>query len=164
MFENAPLVSQPLTPASFAPYGDVVETATTIPKVINQGFAKRFNDLAKVDVARDGGEVNVSLFVAQPRPMPIEILLMERHPVGSQAFIPMQDQPWLVLVCDNPLDLGSYHLFSATGRQGINYARNVWHHPLLVFEPNSHFLVIDYKGPSPNLDEVWLEQPLSIAV
>lgn len=156
------LIAKPLTATAFAPYGEVIETAGTSPRNINQGYAQRFNDLCKVDVAAGQGEVNVSLFSANPRPQPIAIKLMERHPLGSQAFIPMQERPWLVLVCDDPLDVASYHLFAASGRQGVNYARNVWHHPLLVFDPASHFLIVDRKGPGDNLDEVWLPEKWTV--
>lgn len=150
------LAPEPLTPEAFRPYGDVLETARVSPRTINQGFAQRFNDLCHVDVATGEGAVNVSLFTANPRPHPIAVELMERHPLGTQAFIPMQDRPWLVLVCDDPLDPSTYRLFAATGRQGVNYARKVWHHPLLVFDPESHFLIVDRKGPGENTEEVWL--------
>jgi ureidoglycolate lyase len=156
MIKTVKLAAVPLTPAAFAPYGDVIDASRTAPRTINQGFAQRYNDLCKVDVASGEGRVNVSLFTVEPRPQPIAIALMERHPLGTQAFIPMQDQPWLVLVCDDPLDLSTYHLFSASGRQGVNYGRSVWHHPLLVFDSGSHFLIVDRKGPGENLDEVWL--------
>jgi ureidoglycolate lyase len=155
MPERVSLKPVPLTAEAFAPFGEVIETSGVQPKTINQGYAKRFNDLCRVDVSPDGGEVNVSLFTAVPRPAPIAIKLMERHPLGSQAFIPMQNEPWLVLVCADPSDFASYRLFSATGQQGVNYARNAWHHPLLVFN-ESHFLIIDRKGPGSNLEEVWL--------
>lgn len=163
MTEAVKLRPVPLSAPAFKPYGDVLDSAGIAPRSINQGFAQRFNDLCRVDVAPGGGEVNVSLFTANPRPAPIAIKLMERHPLGSQAFVPMQDRPWLVLVCDDPLDVSSYHLFAATGRQGVNYARNVWHHPLLVFDSGSHFLIIDRKGPGDNLEEVWLPESWNVA-
>ena len=141
---------EPLTKAGFAGFGDVLEIAEASPVSVNQGFAERFHDLARVDV---GDEVNVSIFAARPRPFPIELKLMERHPRGTQIFYPLQDRPWLVLVCGDPLDAASYRAFTATGRQGVNYGRNVWHHPLLVFEPGS-FLVVDRKNPEGNLEEV----------
>lgn len=133
---------------------------------INQGFAQRFNDLARVDVATENGETNVSLFLGEPRPAPIAIELMERHPLGSQAFVPLQDRPWLIVVCRDVHDLASYRAFAATGRQGINYAPNVWHHPLLVLDPGSRFLIVDRKGPGNNLEEVWLakDRAFSLAV
>jgi ureidoglycolate lyase len=143
-----------LTKAGFAPFGEVVEMEGAQHYPINQGFAERFNDLAFVDA----GAVNVSIVVATPRPQPIAITLMERHPLGSQMFYPLQDRPWLVVVCGDPTDRASFRAFSATGRQGINYARNTWHHPLLVLEAESRFLVVDRKGPGANLEEVRIDE------
>ena len=147
---------EPLTRAAFAPFGDVIESEGKAHVTINQGFAERFSDLAHVDVATDGGTTHVSLVLGTPRPLPIEIRLMERHPLGSQIFFPLQDRPWLILVAEDVHDPSSYRAFAATGRQGINYARNVWHHPLLVLDAESRFLVIDRTGPGSNLEEVWL--------
>lgn len=151
------LKSQPLTREAFASFGDVIEQEGSAPLTINQGFAQRFNDLANVDVSSEGGETNVSLFVGQPRPLPIAISLMERHPLGSQLFFPLQDRPWLVLVAGDVRDPASFRAFAASGRQGVNYARNAWHHPLLVLDAESRFLIVDRKGPGKNLEEVWLE-------
>jgi ureidoglycolate lyase len=145
---------EPLTRAGFAPFGDVIEMDGAQHYPINQGFAERFNDLAAVDAEA----VNISIVVAKPRPNPVAITLMERHPLGSQIFYPLQERPWLVLVCGDPRDATSFHAFSATGRQGINYARNIWHHPLLVLEADSRFLVVDRKGPGANLEEVQIDE------
>ena len=153
----------PLTREDFAPFGEVVDASGVAPKHINQGFAERFDGLATVDVATGGGVVNISIFHARPRPAPIEIRLMERHPLGSQLFVPMQDRPWLIVVCADPLDSASYRAFEATGAQGVSYARNVWHHPLLVFE-ESRFLVVDRSGPGANLEEVELEAANRLAL
>lgn len=144
----------PLTKAGFAPFGEVIEMDGAQHFPINQGFAERFNDLARVDVEA----VNISIVVAKPRAKPIAITLMERHPLGSQIFYPLQDRPWLVLVCGDPKDRASFRAFSATGRQGINYARNTWHHPLLVLEAESRFLVVDRKGPGANLEEMSIDE------
>ena len=146
----------PLTREGFRPFGDVIEMEGAAHYTINQGFTERFNDLSFVDVGPEGGTTNVSLFLGQPRPSPIAIKLMERHPLGSQAFVPLEDRPWLVLVAEDVHEFGSYRAFTATGRQGVNYARNVWHHPLLVLDADSRFLIIDRKGPGNNLEEVWL--------
>lgn len=151
------IAPQPLTRDAFAPFGDVIEMEGTDPLTINQGFAQRFNDLARADVTRDGGSTNISLFLGQPRPLPIAIKLMERHPLGSQLFLPLQDRRWLVLVAGDVRDFASYRAFAASGRQGVNYARNIWHHPLLVFDADSRFLIVDRKGPGNNLEEVWLD-------
>jgi len=148
----------PLTSEAFRPFGDVIAMEGSAHYTINQGFTERFNDLCFVDVGTEGGATNVSLFLGQPRPAPVEIKLMERHPLGAQAFIPLQDRPWLVLVAGDVHDHSSYRAFTATGRQGVNYARNVWHHPLLVLDADSRFLIIDRKGPGNNLEEVWLAE------
>ena len=145
---------EPLTKAGFAPFGDVIEMDGAQHYPINQGFAERFNDLASVDVEA----VNISIVIANPRPKPIAITLMERHPLGSQIFYPLQDRPWLVVVCGDPRDRASFRAFSATGRQGINYARNTWHHPLLVLDADSRFLVVDRKGPGANLEEIQINE------
>lgn len=154
----------PLTKQAFAPFGDVVEMDGAQHFTINQGFAERFNDLANVDVAMDGGSTNISICVASPRPMPIAIKVMERHPLGSQIFHPLQNKPWLILVCTDPHNVESYHAFTASGGQGVNYARNVWHHPLLVLDQDSHFLIIDRKGPGDNLEELWLADDVTISL
>ena len=147
-----------LTKEAFAPFGEVVEAEGAREIPINQGFAVRRNGLAKVDVAHHGGDTNVCLFVAQPRPSPIAIEVMERHPDGSQLFYPLQDRDWLVVVCADPHDLSGYRAFLASGRQGVNYARNIWHHPLLVFDADSRFIVVDRAGPGANLEEIFLDR------
>ena len=128
------------------------------------GYAERFDNLALVDVAADGGGVNISIVTANPRPLPIALRMMERHPLGSQIFLPLQDRPWLVVVARDPADKGSFRAFAANGRQGINYAREVWHHPLLVFDRDSRFLVVDRKGPGSNLEEVQFAEGAEIFV
>ena len=148
----------PLTKAAFAPFGEVIESGDAKPKLINDGFAKRFDELARIDVAAEGGTVNISLFSGSLRPSPILIKLMERHPLGSQLFMPMNEKPWLVLVCADPHVPASYRAFSASGEQGVNYARNIWHHPLLVQTDASPFIVVDRAGPGNNLEEVRLAE------
>jgi len=145
----------PLTKAAFAPFGEVIVAGDTEPKVINDGFAERFDDLAGIDVE---GVVNISLFTGSVRPAPVVIKLMERHPLGSQLFMPLNEKPWLVVVCADPRVPASYRAFSASGAQGVNYARNVWHHPLLVLTDASPFLVVDRKSNGDNLEEVRLAE------
>jgi ureidoglycolate lyase len=145
----------PLTKAEFAQYGEVVEAEGADIISINQGLATRSDNLARVDLA-DGASPNISLFVAKARAMPINIRLMERHPLASQLFFPLQEKPWLVVVCSNPRDPESFRVYRASGRQGVNYARNVWHHPLLVIGGDQRFVVVDRPGAD-NLEEVMLE-------
>lgn len=155
---------EPLTKAAFARFGEVVETAGATKIGINQGFADRVNGLARIDVTAEGGSVNVALFQADARPRPIEIRLMERHPLGSQLFYPLQDEDWLVLVCSDPRDQMTYRAFRATGRQGVNYAAGVWHHPLLVFSDSERFIVVDRAGPGNNLEEIRLDAPFHLEI
>lgn len=159
-----PLLVEPLTPAAFASFGHIVNTDTVAPLAINQGFATRWNDISAIDVVHDGGRTQICLFEATPRPNPITIEIMERHPLGSQMFFPLQDRPWLVVVCSDPHATASYRAFRATGRQGVSYSRNVWHHPLLVLDAASRFLVVDRAGPGNNLEEVWLSPPQKLTL
>lgn len=149
------IVIEPLTRQAFARFGEVLDTLDA-PLLINAGFASRHNDLCTVDVTGGGGATNVSIFVAKARALPLAVTMMERHPLGSQAFMPLQDSPWLAVVCTDPLDSATYRAFAATGRQGINYAVNTWHFPLITFAEGDRFLVVDRKGPGNNLEEHFL--------
>lgn len=155
---------EPLNKIAFAPFGDVVETQGAEHFPINQGFAERFNNLAKVDVEDQDGVTNIGIVEAKLRPQPIKLTLMERHPLGSQIFYPLQNEPWLVVVCSDPSDPTTYRAFRASGSQGINYAKGVWHHPLLVLSEPSGFLVVDRKGQGSNLNEMSLADRQSISL
>jgi len=158
------LKPQPLTRAAFAPYGDVIEISGAQHYPINENTTERYHDLAAVDVVAEGGRPLINFFRGQPRPLPIAIRLMERHPLGSQAFYPLQERGYLVVVADpqKKLTPAALRAFRATGQQGVNYARNVWHHPLLVLEPDSDFLVLDRGGGGENLEEIWFEESAQI--
>lgn len=142
-----------LTRAAFAPFGDVIETEGARHYPINQGTTERYHDLARVVAEGENARVLVSLFVAEPRPAPLTISMLERHPLGSQAFYPLQDEEWLVVVGTSPSP-EALRVFRASGRQGVNYAPGTWHHPLIVFSPGSRFLVVDRGGDGVNLEEV----------
>ena len=147
---------QPLSRESFAPFGDVIEAQGSPHFAINAGFADRFHDLAGIDVAAEGGRPLISIFRGQPRPMPLRLNLMERHPLGTQAFFPLDDRDWLLVVAagPDPREPGVLRAFRAGGRQGVNYARGTWHHPLIVLSPGHDFLVVDRGGEGANLEEV----------
>ena len=152
------LTIEPLTKQAFAPFGDVIETAGAQEFSINEGTTTRYHDLAAVDVGREEGKPILSVFRATPRPQPIVIRMMERHPIGSQAFYPLARQDWLVVVCDgvDAPDPATLKCFGADGAQGVNYRPNTWHHPLLVLQPQD-FLVVDRAGPGDNLEEAWFQ-------
>ena len=151
---------QDLTKEKFAPFGDVIETKGTKPILINEDTTERFHNLANIDVGSESGKTLVNIFRGQPRPQPIQIMMMERHPLGSQAFIPLQEKPYIVVVAPasnnvDPIDLQASRVM---GNQGINYKRNLWHHPLLTLENNHDFLVIDRGGPGENCIELWFTE------
>ena len=146
---------QPLTRAGFAPFGEVIETQGSCRFAINAGFAERFHDLARIDVTASGGRPLLNIFRAQPRPAPLRLTLMERHPLASQALFPLQDRDWLIVaaVGQDPCSAQALRAFRASGRQGVNYAPGAWHHPLIVLTPDHEFLVIDRDGEGVNLEE-----------
>ena len=156
------LLPRPLTREAFAPFGDVIETEGAHHYPINQGTTERYHDLANLNM-REGGRAIVSIFRGQPRSYPMQITALERHPLGSQAFIPMQRRPYLIVVAESQLvsrEPGTVHAFIARGDQGVNYAAGTWHHPLLAMDEVSDFVVIDRKGEGFNCDEVELAEPL----
>ena len=146
----------PLTAAAFAPFGEVIETAGHPPRLINEGTAARFDDLTPVDVLAQGGRPLISIFKAAPRPLPFVVKGLERHPLSSQAFYPLDGLPYLVVVAepgDGPWE-SRIRAFRAAGNQGVNYRRNTWHHALLALGRTCHFLVVDRGGSEENCDEV----------
>lgn len=149
---------RPLTKAAFAPFGDVIETAGADMRLINGGTTQRFHDLANVETTGDKARVLVNIFRGQGFAPPIDIGMLERHPFGSQAFVPMQDRPYLVVAGEDEGGRpGSPVAFLAWGDQGVNYHRNVWHHPLIALEESSDFLVVDRGGEGNNLEEYFFE-------
>lgn len=151
------LVPEPLTADAFAPFGEVIEAsdrAEVIP--INYGWTTRFNDLADVEVGE--GRAIISLFRSKPLE-PLVLKIFERHPLGSQAFVPLQGRPYLVAVAPRgDFDPNAVRVFRAAANQGVNYARGVWHHFLLAQDAESDFVVVDREGPGDNLDEVELSE------
>jgi ureidoglycolate lyase len=150
------MIPEPLTAEAFAPFGSVIEASDGAVKLdINQGHAIRYDRLADIDVADEGGSGAVSLFRARPLAEPV-LKVFERHPLGSQTFVPLSGRPYLVAVAPaGAFDPANIRLFRAEGDQGVHYAKGVWHHFLLVLD-ESDFLVIDRFGPSDNCEEVEL--------
>lgn len=153
--QTVSLAVQPLTKDAFAPFGDVVTTDGAELRLINQGSTERFHDLAAIDVEDSGGRAIVSLFRGQPFAPPIDISMMERHPLGSQLFFPLGPRPFLTVVApDEDGKPGIPRAFLCQAGIGVNYARNTWHHPLLSLEEVSDFIVVDRDGPGNNLEEL----------
>lgn len=149
------LTVEPLTAEAFTPFGDVIETDGAHHYPINNGTTERFHDLARVDVGEEKGMPLINIFRGQPFSPPVAITMVERHPLGSQAFVPLSGGPYLVVVAPagGGGAPGNPRAFLAQGTQGVNYARGVWHHPLISLNTVSDFLVVDRGGPGDNLEE-----------
>ena len=158
------LTPQPLTRERFAPYGDVIEAVSDRKAAMNASRFERFDDLARVDVADDG---RVAVSIARCRlatELPYRIEMVERHPLGSQAFVPLSRSRMIVVVAppEESVDAGDLRAFVTNGRQGINYLRGTWHMPLIAFESGQEFLVIDRGAGEPNCDEHNLAEPVML--
>lgn len=144
----------PLTAQAFAPFGDVLGATGAPDKIINQGMCGRHHDLAALDF--HAGRAGISVFNAQPRSLPMDLDMMERHPDGSQAFVPMHQNPYLVVVApDDGGAPGTPVAFIAQPGQAVNYHRNIWHAVLCPLHDPGLFTVIDRIGPGVNLEEHW---------
>ena len=147
-----------LTAEAFAPFGDVLDASGEPDKIINQGLCGRFHDRAQLDFA--DGRAGVSLFKAEPRTLPLKLDMVERHPEGSQAFIPMSLDPFLVIVApDDGGKPGKPLAFQTVAGQGINFHRGTWHGVLTPLHAPGLFAVVDRIGDGPNLEEHWFDAP-----
>ncbi|MGB0937891.1 MAG: ureidoglycolate lyase [Colwellia sp.] len=158
-----------LTAEAFAAFGDVIEVSPNENNFpINDGFTQRYHDLAKVDVSDsdeegDAGHTLINIFRSTPLAQPIAIEMMERHPLGSQAFIPMGDNPYLVVVAPpGDFNFEQIEVFIAKASQGVNYHKGTWHHFCLALRSESDFLVVDRGGKGHNCDVLKLDGAMVI--
>jgi ureidoglycolate lyase len=149
--------TEPLTTSAFAPFGDVLDCAGSPDKLINAGLCERYHDRARLDFGPDG-RAGISIFNAKARSLPLLLDLLERHPDGSQAFIPMTANPFLVIVAPD----GPVRAFLAAPGQGINLLRNTWHGVLTPLSAPGLFAVIDRIGATPNLQEYNISPALTV--
>ena len=141
-----------ITKENFSKFGDMITTADIKPIEINEGYAKRFDGIANLNTSKDNGETTISIFSALKRSFPMKIDMMEKHPLGSQAFIPMKQTTFLVLVAPegNKPDLNKIEAFIIPPDIGVTYNPGTWHFPLIATE-DMNFLVVDRKGSGDNL-------------
>ncbi|MEL6913553.1 MAG: ureidoglycolate lyase [Pseudomonadota bacterium] len=153
---------EPLAAEAFAPFGDVLDTSGAPDKIINQGLCGRYHDRAALDFS--DGRAGVSLFQAEPRELPFTLEMVERHPVGSQCFVPMSMDAFLVVVApDDAGRPGTPRAFRTAPGQAINFHRGTWHGVLTPLAAPGLFAVIDRIGPGANLEEHWFETPYTLA-
>jgi ureidoglycolate lyase len=154
------IVVEPLTAAAFAPFGQVIETAGAHHYPINSGMTERYHDLARVELGGVHARPLISIFLGQPYALPLALKLVERHPLGSQAFYPLSAGPWLVIAAED--DSGTpirLRAFEPGPGQGVNIAMNTWHGVLTPLEVAAEFLVVDRGGDGNNLEEHHFETP-----
>jgi ureidoglycolate lyase len=156
----------PLTAERFAPFGDVIAAAPGSKTAMNEARFERFNDLARVDVdAEAGGRINLSIVRCRaPTALPYRFDTIERHPKGSQAFIPLAPFVFIVVVAPaaESAEAGDLAAFVTNGRQGINYRKGVWHMPLIGLEAGQEFVVIDRLSRGDNCEERVLPEPVTL--
>ena len=143
---------KPITKENFKRFGDMITTSDIKPLEINNGYAKRYDGIAKLDTKTNNGESTICIFSALKRSFPMKIDMMEKHPLGSQAFIPMKETTFLTLVAPEGKkpDLEKIESFIIPNGIGVNYNTGVWHFPLISTE-DMDFLVVDRKGSGDNL-------------
>ena len=157
------ILIEPLTREAFSPFGQVIQMAGAQHYAINNGMTERYHDLAKVELGGVHPRPLISIFRGQPYELPLSLKLVERHPLGSQAFYPLSDMPFLVIVA---ADLSGVpdtpRAFLTEPRQGVNIAMNVWHGVLTPLHQVSDFLVVDRGGDGNNLEEHHFDLPHTV--
>jgi ureidoglycolate lyase len=153
--------TEPLTEQALAPFGDVMEASGAADKMINQGKCGRYHDQAQLDFS--DGKAGISIFKGEKETLPLTLELVERHPQGSQAFVPMSNDPFLVVVAedDNGTPKKPRAFVTAPG-QAINFHRGTWHGVLVPLSEPGLFAVIDRIGEGANLEEHWFEHAYTI--
>ncbi len=155
------ITAQRITAEKFAPFGDLIQISGAPDKIINQGQCGRYHDLAALDFS--DGRAGISLFDAKPRSLPYQLDMVERHPEGSQTFIPMTQNPFLVIVApDEGGGPGSPQAFLTAPGQAVNFRRGTWHGVLTPLHSPGLFAVVDRIGAGANLEEHWFEAPYSV--
>lgn len=158
---SAQVKVQPLTAEAFAPFGEVLDVTGDPDKIINQGMCGRYHDRATLDFVE--GRAGISLFNAQKRSLPLTLDMVERHPDGSQAFLPMSQEPFLVIVAPDAAGKPGVPLaFVTRPGQGVNFHRGTWHGVLTPLSDAGLFAVVDRIGAGPNLEEHWFQTPFIV--
>ncbi|MFQ8431872.1 ureidoglycolate lyase [Amaricoccus sp. W119] len=157
------IIAEPLTAEAFAPFGDVIEARGAPSFQINGGMCDRFHDLARMEFTGPEARVNISVGFGRPYALPLTLTLLERHPLGSQAFVPMSEEPFLVVVAEDENGApGRPRAFLTAPGQGVNYLRGVWHGVLTPLGRASNFVIVDRTGEGNNLEEHSFAEPWTV--
>jgi ureidoglycolate lyase len=159
------IVIRKLTAGAFAPFGQILTTEGAHSYPINGGMTERFHDLANVEIAGENGRTLISIFRGQPYDLPLTLRMVERHPLGSQAFMPLHDRPFLVIVAPDEDGVpGTPLAFLTEPGIGVNIGRNVWHGVLTPLDREGDFLVVDRGGEGNNLEEYFFGEPYLVSL
>ncbi|PZQ88670.1 MAG: Ureidoglycolate hydrolase [Leifsonia xyli] len=159
------LIALPLNRDDFAPFGDVLDMDGDAPRPMNKGRASRYHALATPEVLGEGADVVISIAESEPVSGPLECVMVERHPDGSQAFMPLTEHRTLIVVCpDEGGRPGTPRAFVSAPGQGVNYHRNIWHGVLSPLDVCQSYLIVDRSGPGNNLEEHYFEAPWRISI
>ena len=154
------ILLEPLTCDAFAPFGDIIEKAGASHLPINSGNCIRYHDLAEVQLLGGNARALINIFTPRPYALPYRVELVERHPLGSQAFVPLSRDPFVVVVCEDEAEKPVRpRAFLTDGLQGVNYRANAWHAPLIALARGAEFLVVDRGGDGVNLEEYTFQVP-----
>ncbi len=171
------LIVQPLTAASFAPYGDILGGVLQSGVLINAGTTERIA-LGDPDLAHSGGHASLNLYRARANRLPCVATELERHCLGSQSFIPLMSVPFVVIVAQGdpaqssvgaqgeslpgaaPLE-STLAAFWVDGSCGVTFRPGTWHHPLLA-QQEGDFVVLERKAQSMDCEIKTLTQPVQV--
>jgi ureidoglycolate lyase len=163
VFQVKKILAEPLTREAFAEFGDVLDMEGDNHYPINGGRAERYHDLARVEAEGPNARVLISIVKGTPYAFPLRLTMVERHPFGSQAFMPLARRPFVVVVChDGENGPGTPQAFVTEPGQGVSYSRNTWHGVLTPFDEPQEFLVVDRGGDGSNLEEFFFDEPWEI--
>lgn|SRR5690554_5319916 len=160
---NRAITIEPLSREAFAPFGQVLTIEGAEHFSINNGMTERFHDLANIEIGGENGRTLISIFRGQPYELPLTLRMVESHPLGSQAFMPLHERPFLVIVApDEGGKPGTPRAFLTAPGVGVNLKRNVWHGVLTPLEAEGDFLVVDRGGDGNNLEEYFFDEPFVV--
>ena len=154
------IIIEPLTREAYAPFGQVIEIDGAHHYPINGGMTERYHDLARIELGGVHPRPLVSIARGKPYALPLTLKMVERHPLGSQAFYPLAQRPFLSIVApDEGGTPGRPRAFLAAPGQGVNMAMNTWHGVLTPLGDVTDFLIVDRGGEGNNLEEYFFEPP-----